>query len=171
LKLSLNAAGMTHALAAVAGKTLALFFAACLVTCFAISLAHAQYVPSQTVVRNVDTIHVKTDGQAYKTVESMIRIDTPQGVNEDGERKLSFNEKQETLEILEAYTLQPNGTRVNVASDKIRKQDGESLDAYRWAASCTTRPKHISTRQTFPDTSTGRNFLPRTTAMNMPSLC
>ncbi len=121
---------MTHALAAVAGKTLALLFAVCLATCFAVSLAHAQYVPSQTVVRNVDTIHVKTDGQTYKTVESMIRIDTPQGVNEDGERKLSFNEKQETLEILEAYTLQPNGTRVNVASDKIRKQDGESLDAY-----------------------------------------
>ncbi len=117
MKLSLNAAGMTHALGAIAGKTLLLFS----VAFFAVGLAHAQYVPSQTVVRNVDTIHVKADGQTYKTIESMIRIDTPQGVREDGERKLSFNEKQETLEILEAYTLQPNGTRVDVAPDKIRK--------------------------------------------------
>ncbi len=126
MKPSLNAAGVMHALGAIAGKTLGLFF----VACFAVGWAHAQYVPSQTVVRNVDTIHVQADGQTYKTIESMTRIDTPQGVREDGERKLSFNEKQETLEILEAYTLQPNGTRVDVAPDKIRKQDGENLDAY-----------------------------------------
>ena len=115
-----------HALGAIVGKTIGLFS----VACFAVGWAHAQYVPSQTVVRNVDTIHVQADGQTYKTIESMIRIDTPQGVREDGERKLSFNEKQETLEIVEAYTLQPNGTRVDVAPDKIRKQDGENLDAY-----------------------------------------
>jgi hypothetical protein len=94
------------------------------------SLAQAQYVPSQTIVRNVDTIHVRAGGQSDKTMESMIRIDTPQGVKEDGERKISFNEKLETLEILEAYTLQPNGERIDVTPDKIRKLDGEDLDAY-----------------------------------------
>jgi hypothetical protein len=64
-----------HALGAVAGKTLAIFS----VACFAVGLAHAQYVPSQTMVRNVDTIHVRADGQAYKTIEFLPGL-TPSGL-------------------------------------------------------------------------------------------
>ena len=42
------------------------------------SVALAQYVPSATRLRSADTFHVKQDGQFTQTLESLLRIDTPQ---------------------------------------------------------------------------------------------
>ncbi len=92
--------------------------------------AHAQYVPNTTVVRSVDTFHVPADGRYQQTMEVMVRIDTAQGVSSEGERKLAFNDKMETLEIEEAYTLLPDGTRLDVPADKIRKQDNGGDGSY-----------------------------------------
>jgi len=44
-----------------------------------------------------------------------------------GEQQLSFNSKLETLEILEAHTLQADSTRVDVAEDKLL--NAENADA------------------------------------------
>jgi Domain of Unknown Function with PDB structure (DUF3857)/Transglutaminase-like superfamily len=92
--------------------------------------AQAQYVPNLTVLRTLDRFHVQADGMYTQTMEVTVRVDTPQGVASDGERKITFNEKLETLEIQEAYTLLPDGTRVDVPADKIRKQDNGSDDGY-----------------------------------------
>ena len=71
----------------------------------------AQYVPTLTVVRSVDSFHVLQNGEFTHLLERDLRIDTQQGVGQEGEQQLSFNSKLETLEILEAYTLQADGTR------------------------------------------------------------
>ena len=92
--------------------------------------AQAQYVPNLTILRTLDRFHVQADGRYTQTMEVTVRVDTPQGVASDGERKITFNEKLETLEIQEAYTLLPDGTRVDVPADKIRKQDNGSDDGY-----------------------------------------
>ena len=92
--------------------------------------AQAQYVPNLTILRTLDRFHVQADGRYTQTMEVTVRVDTPQGVASDGERKITFNEKLETLEIQEAYTLLPDGTRVDVPTDKIRKQDNGSDDGY-----------------------------------------
>jgi transglutaminase-like putative cysteine protease len=91
-----------------------------LLTC---ALVHAQYVPGSSTVLEIDTVHVLQDGQFTQTMESMVRIETPQGVASRGERKLHYNAKLESLEILQAYTLQKDGTRIDVAADRIRTQD------------------------------------------------
>lgn len=90
----------------------------------------AQYVPTRTLLRSVDSFHVQVDGRFSRTMEQMVRVDTAQGVAIEGERRVSFNEKLEELEIQEAYTLLPDGTRVDVPADKIRKQDNGGDDTY-----------------------------------------
>jgi Domain of Unknown Function with PDB structure (DUF3857) len=76
--------------------------------------AQAQYVPNLTVLRTSDRFHVQADGRYTQIMEVTVGVDTPQGVASEGERKIAFNDKLETLEIEEAYTLLPDGTRVDV---------------------------------------------------------
>lgn len=85
--------------------------------------ALAQYKPSMTIVREVDSIHVNRDGSTQQTSESTMRIETAQGIDSGGERKIYYNSTLEDIEVLEAYTLQPDGTRISVSPDKIRTQD------------------------------------------------
>lgn len=89
---------------------------------------HAEYVPAFTVVRHVDSFHVKRDGQYTQTIESLLRIDTAQGVNTAGERKIEFNAKLETIELVEAYTELKNGTRIEVPPERIRIQDSNTAE-------------------------------------------
>ena len=84
----------------------------CLLWLGGLGPAAAQYVPTLTVVRSVDSFHVLQNGEFTHLLERDLRIDTQQGVGQEGEQQLSFNSKLETLEILEAYTLQADGTRL-----------------------------------------------------------
>jgi transglutaminase-like putative cysteine protease len=102
----------------------------CLLWLGGLGPAAAQYVPTLTVVRSVDSFHVLQNGEFTHLLERDLRIDTQQGVGQEGEQQLSFNSKLETLEILEAYTLQADGTRVNVPEDKIVTKDGDDAAVY-----------------------------------------
>ena len=90
------------------------------------SVAMAQFVPSASQLRSVDSFHVKQDGRFTQTIESLLRVDTPQGVNAWGEQKITYNEKLEKLEIIEAYTLLKDGSRIDVPPERIRVQDDTS---------------------------------------------
>ena len=94
------------------------------------SAAEAGFVPPYTVVRAFDSFDIQADGSYHQYYEWAYRIDTPQGISDLGEIKLRYNEKLENLEVLEAYTLQPDGTRIDVPADKIRKQDGDGGQEY-----------------------------------------
>jgi hypothetical protein len=59
-------------------------------------------VPAYTVVRAIDTYEVKADGSYYHYSDWAYRVDTPQGIAELGEYKLTYNEKLEDVEIWEA---------------------------------------------------------------------
>jgi len=102
----------------------------CLLWLGVLGPAAAQYVPTLTVVRSVDSFHVLQNGEFTHLLERDLRIDTQQGVGQEGEQQLSFNSKLETLEILEAYTLQADGTRVDVPEDKIVTKDGDDAAVY-----------------------------------------
>ena len=85
--------------------------------------ALAQYKPSYTVVKSDSKYEVNRDASYTQYLEEQSRVDTPQGVRLLGERKISYNSTLEDVEVLEAYTLQPDGTRIVVPLDKIRTQD------------------------------------------------
>ena len=100
-------------------KAAAVFWSWCILS------AAAQFIPAATIVRDVDSFHVRKNGEFTQIIETALRVETQQGVRRHGERKLYYNSKLEALEILEAYTQQPDGTRVDVDADKIRTQDGD----------------------------------------------
>lgn len=87
------------------------------------SAAFAQYKPSYTVVKSHTKYEVNRNASYTQYLEEQTRVDTPQGVSLLGERKITYNSTLEDVEVLEAYTIQPDGTRINVPLDKIRTQD------------------------------------------------
>lgn len=94
-----------------------------LIFCFCQGQAMAAYKPSMTFVKELHHIHVNADGSSTDQAESSIRIDTANAVRRFGERKITYSGSHETVEVLEAYTLQPDGTRVPLEPDQIRTQD------------------------------------------------
>ena len=90
--------------------------------------ALAQYKPSYTVVKSSSKFEVNPDASYTQHLEEQARVDTPQGVRMLGERKITYNSTLENVEVLEAYTIQPDGTRIGVPLDKIRTQDETADD-------------------------------------------
>ena len=92
------------------------------------AVAFAQYKPSYTVVKSNSRYEVNKDASYTQYLEEQNRVDTPQGIRLLGERKISYNSTLEDVEVLEAYTIQPDGTRIAVPLDKIRTQDETADD-------------------------------------------
>ena len=88
----------------------------------------AQYRPSFSSVREVTSIHVNKDGSSVTLMEVQRKIETQQGIEMLGEQRITYNSTLENVEVLEAYTLLADGTRVNVEPDKIRTQDDVDAD-------------------------------------------
>ena len=99
---------------------------AVLVLCLLASAAYAAYKPAFTEVLDFTHYHVNADGSSFQTMESSIRIETDRGVSGFSEREIYYNGTYETVEVLEAYTLQPDGSKLHIAPDKIRTQDAAS---------------------------------------------
>jgi transglutaminase-like putative cysteine protease len=92
--------------------------------------AWAQFKPSYTIMKTLDIFDVKANGEFSQITERLFRVDTPQGIKDMGEQRIDYNEKMETLEILEAYTLLPDGSRTDVPADKIKRLDGDGAEEY-----------------------------------------
>ena len=90
--------------------------------------AFAQYKPAYSVVKSNSKYVINRDASYTQYLEEQTRVDTPQGVRMLGERKISYNSTLEDVEVLEAYTIQPDGTRIAVPLDKIRTQDDVEED-------------------------------------------
>ncbi len=90
--------------------------------------AWAQYKPYFSSVREVVSFHVNADASSVMVMEITRKIETAQGISKLGEQKVSYNSTLENLEVLEAYTVLPDGSRVDVEPDKIRTQDSADED-------------------------------------------
>jgi len=84
---------------------------------------HAEYKPSITFEKTVDTYNVKKDGTNVLISENVILIETENGVRSDGEADIEYNSSFETVKILSAYTLQPDGKKIPVKKDGIKTTD------------------------------------------------
>ena len=56
-------------------------------------------------------------------MERQYRVDTAQGVKLLSERKIYYSNTLARAEVLEAYTIQPDGTRITVMADALLTQD------------------------------------------------
>ena len=90
------------------------------------ALAQNKYEPPTVLERNVETIVVKADGSYAQTSEVVFRVETPQGIEDAGTLQISYISSQETIESVEAWTTQPDGTRILVLPESIRTRDEDN---------------------------------------------
>ena len=91
--------------------------------------ARADYDPGVTWLERVHELHVRADATYVQTTQFLLRIDTEAAVEENAERRIRYSGSLETLDVLEAWTITPDGRRVVVAPDRIRTM--ESTDEGR----------------------------------------
>jgi hypothetical protein len=86
-------------------------------------LSNAEYQPSFSFERYVKTITVHADGTDEVIEETLDKIETEKGIKSASQSDLSYIKGMETLQILDAYTIRPNGTKVKVRKENIRERD------------------------------------------------
>ncbi|MFM8664900.1 MAG: DUF3857 domain-containing transglutaminase family protein, partial [Betaproteobacteria bacterium] len=82
--------------------------------------ALAQYKPGVTVVRDHLKIELAADGTAVEWREYSRRVDTASAVDRHGEARIPYSEGLASVEVVEAWTQAPDGSRIDVKPDQIR---------------------------------------------------
>ena len=101
-------------------KALGVMIALCLC-----EIAHAQdaaYAAPATVLKDDITYNVAKDGTYTMDETVVMRVNTAQAVQSLGQSYLSYSSSLEDLQVLEAYTIDKDGKRIDVAKDKIVTQ-------------------------------------------------
>lgn len=84
------------------------------------SVSFAEYKPPISMGASKETYVINADASVIQTSESVVKIETQSGVDNKGKRSFSYNSKHEDVQILDAYTLQPDGKKIRVDKDAIR---------------------------------------------------
>lgn len=85
--------------------------------------ARADYTDlSLTHEKDIQSYVVNADGSFVLDVERVMRINEERAIKPNAQRSVSYNRTLETLDIVEAYTLKPDGRKVVVAPDRIKEQ-------------------------------------------------
>ena len=90
------------------------------------ALAERPYTPEVTVERSIITHDVRADGSDRETTELVFRIETPQGVSDEGAQRISYRSSIDEVESIEASTIKADGTEIKVPESAIRTQDEDS---------------------------------------------
>ncbi len=99
-----------------------------LVLYFSVQNCEAAYAPPISMGLSKETYVVNADASVIQTIESSIKIESQKGVDNFAKRSISYNSKYEQVEIIDAYTLQPDGKKIKVSKDAIRTA-GDSLSS------------------------------------------
>jgi len=83
----------------------------------------ADYKPSVSDEKTIETITVKPNGSNVTEYENITLIETEKGVDSDSQQDIEYNSKTESVQVLEAYTLQADGKKIKVPKDGIRTTD------------------------------------------------
>ena len=104
-------------------KTLISFF----LLLFSSSL-FANYESMVTVEKHIKTIEINADGTNTETEEELDKIETQKGVDAFNQSDFSYTKNMEVLEIIDAYTIKPDGTKVKVTKENIREKEDSLSD-------------------------------------------
>lgn len=92
------------------------------------SLGICGYVPPYTFINETQEYNLQANGGFTKSIERRVRIETTQGVDQYGQAKLYYDSKHSKLEVLEAYTIRPNGDKVTVTPGRIKRVSSNTDD-------------------------------------------
>lgn len=95
----------------------------------AAAAARTQADTNYSFVRYRAAYEVRADASSVETDEYEILLKTKSAVEQFSQVRLSYSEKMETLEVLQAYTVTAEGLRQDVAADKIYTQESYSSAA------------------------------------------
>ena len=127
-------------------------------------LAHAEYQPSFSFERYVKTITVHADGTNEVLDEALDKIETEKGIKSASQADLSYIKGMQTLQILDAYTIKPDGTKVKVRKENIRERD----DPTNNGADMFSDTKHKII--VYPEVSVGSKLYSKVKTTNFKSL-
>jgi len=86
-------------------------------------LVRNAFRPTHTMLRGLIQLQVNRDGSSTEISETLVRIETEAGVKNYSEQSHEYNGALSNLEVLEAATIQPDGTRIDVPADRILTRD------------------------------------------------
>lgn len=87
------------------------------------------YVPPYTYEKYHIAYQVRADGAYESTTEVQLRINTPQGIRLGGSQTVEYINSQDEVLSIEAWTIQPDGTKVMVPEASIRTQDEQAEES------------------------------------------
>jgi transglutaminase-like putative cysteine protease len=90
------------------------------------AVAERPYTPNATLEKSLDTHDVRADGSDRETAEFVLRIETPQGISDEGAQRISYRSSIDEVEFIEASTIKADGTEIKVPESAIRTQDEDS---------------------------------------------
>lgn len=127
-------------------------------------LAHAEYQPSFSFERYIKTITVHADGTNEVLEETFDKIETEIGIKSGGQADLSYIKGMQTLQILDAYTIKPDGIKVKVKKENIRERDDPTSNGAVMFSD--TKHKVII----YPEVSVGSKLYSKVKTTNFKSL-
>ena len=89
------------------------------------SFAQDDYSYPVSFPKNISTYTVKKDGSYQEVRELSMRIENEDGASNYGENKISYIPNLESIRILAAYTILPDGSHLQVQSKNIRNAKGD----------------------------------------------
>ena len=109
----------THVLLQICHRTLSIFAFVSISFLIVQSTSAGQIDPAYEIEKTVRNIHINDDYSYTDTVENLNKINTPYGIELLSEYQIAYKAGLESVEVLEAYSILPDGKRINVAKDKI----------------------------------------------------
>jgi hypothetical protein len=73
-----------------------------------------------TVESDVHSFRIDSNGSVSEVDTTTLRANTTAGIDDIAQRAVWFDKDSERVDILDAYTLDPDGTRHAVRADQIR---------------------------------------------------
>ena len=87
------------------------------------AISENSYQPAFSITKSTASYWVNMDGTYRQESEFVVRVETPQGIEGGGSRKISYIDAWEEIATIEASTIQQNGATVRVAPDSILTRD------------------------------------------------
>ena len=88
----------------------------------------AAYESSVTIEKHIRTIEINSDGTSTEIEEELDKIETQKGVEAFNQSDFAYIKNMESIEILDAYTIKPDGAKVKVSKDAIREKEDSLSD-------------------------------------------